>query len=122
MEIRLTLISAATATQSPKITKLKNLINAGFNPFNREELSLIPTACVYKPRLVNFITSPITIIHATAIKNGVGIGIPGIKPPKYPNDGSLITGKHCVRDFWESVMAVWLMESAVTAVVTHGQP
>ena len=31
-------------------------------------------------------------------------------------------GKHCVRDFWERVMAVWLMESAVTAVVTHGQP
>ena len=68
------------------------ILVAGFNPFNREELSLIPTACVYKPRLVNFITSPITIIHATAIKNGVGIGIPGIKPPKYPNDGSLITG------------------------------
>lgn len=34
----------------------------------------------------------------------------------------IITGKHCVRDFWERVMAVWLMESAVTAVVTHGQP
>ena len=33
----------------------------------------------------------------------------------------IITGKHCVRDFWERVMAVWLMESAVTAVVTHGQ-
>ena len=26
------------------------------------------------------------------------------------------------QDFWERVMAVWLMESAVTAVVTHGQP
>lgn len=34
----------------------------------------------------------------------------------------IITGKHCVRDFWERVMAVWLMESVVTAVVTHGQP
>ena len=34
----------------------------------------------------------------------------------------IITGKHCVRDFWERVMAVWLMESAVTAVDTHGQP
>lgn len=34
----------------------------------------------------------------------------------------IITGRHCVRDFWERVMAVWLMESAVTAVVTHGQP
>ena len=33
----------------------------------------------------------------------------------------IITGKHCVRDFWERVMAVWLMESAVTAVVTHAQ-
>lgn len=34
----------------------------------------------------------------------------------------IITGKHCAKDFWERVMAVWLMESAVTAVVTHGQP
>lgn len=34
----------------------------------------------------------------------------------------IITGKHCAKDFWERVMAVWLMESAVTAVVTHAQP
>lgn len=34
----------------------------------------------------------------------------------------IITGKHCAKDFWERVMAVWLMESAVTAVVTRGQP
>ena len=91
-EIRLTLISPATATQSPKITKLKNLINAGFRPFNLEECSLIPTACVYNLRFVNFMTNAITIIHATAMKNGVGIGIPGINPPKYANVGSLTTG------------------------------
>ena len=75
-EIRLTLISPATATQSPKITKLKNLINAGFRPFNLEECSLIPTACVYNLRFVNFMASAITIIHATAMKNGVLAGYP----------------------------------------------
>ena len=85
-------MSAATATQRPRITKLKNLMNAGFNPFKRDELSLMPTACVYNPRFVNFITSAITMTHANAIKNGVGIGIPGINPPKYPKEGSLITG------------------------------
>ena len=31
---RLTLISAATATHSPRITKVRNLINVGFSPFN----------------------------------------------------------------------------------------
>ena len=34
---RLTLISAATATHSPRITKVRNLINVGFSPFNLEE-------------------------------------------------------------------------------------
>lgn len=30
--------------------------------------------------------------------------------------------KTLCKGFWERVMAVWLMESAVTAVDTHGQP
>ena len=33
-----------------------------------------------------------TIMQATAMKNGVGIGIPGMNPPKYVNVGSLTTG------------------------------
>ena len=81
-ERRLTLISPATATHKPRITNVRNLIKAGFKPFNLEELSLIPTDCTYNPRVVNFKTSAMTIIHATAMKNGVGIGIPGINPPK----------------------------------------
>ena len=89
---RLTLISPATATHNPRITKVINLINAGFNPFNLEELSLIPTACVYNPRLVNFKTRAMMIIQITAIKNGVGIGTPGINPPKYLKVGSLMIG------------------------------
>ena len=89
---RLTLISAATATQSPRITKDKNLINAGFKPFNLEDFSLIPTACVYSPSVVNFSTRAIMIMQITAMKNGVGIGIPGINPPKYVKVTSLTIG------------------------------
>ena len=37
-ESRLTLISPATATHKPRITNVKNLMNAGFKPFNFEEL------------------------------------------------------------------------------------
>ena len=80
-ERRLTLIRPATATHKPRITKAKNLMTAGFNPFNLEEFSLIPTVCVYNPRFVNRNTSEMTITHAIAIKNGDGIGMPGIKPP-----------------------------------------
>ena len=77
-EIRLTLINAATAPHTPRITKVRNLMKAGFKPFNREELSLIPTDCVYNPKVVNFNTNQTKIMHATAIRNGVGIGIPQI--------------------------------------------
>ena len=38
------------------------------------------------------------------------------------NHTAVVAQDHCVRDFWERVMAAWLMESAVTAVDTHGQP
>ena len=41
---RLTLISPTTATHSPSSTKEKNLMNAGFKPFNLDELALIPIA------------------------------------------------------------------------------
>ena len=85
-------MSPATATQSPRITKVRNLINAGFKPFSLEELSLIPTACVYSPRFVNFKTNTVTRIHAAAMKTGVGIGIPGMKPPNTAKDGSLTIG------------------------------
>ena len=89
---RLTLMSPATATQSPRITKVRNLINAGFKPFSLEELSLIPTAYVYSPRFVNFKTNTVTRIHAAAMKTGVGIGIPGMKPPNTAKVASLTIG------------------------------
>ena len=46
------------------------------------------TACVYRPRFVNLRISAITIIHAITMNTVVGIGIPGITPPKYANLGS----------------------------------
>ena len=67
-------------------------MNAGFKPFNLEELSLIPTACVYRPRVVKRSTNAIIIMHPNAMKIGVGMGIPGKNPPYYANFGSLITG------------------------------
>ena len=42
------------------------------------------------------------IIHATAMKNGVGIGIPGIKLPKIANPSSVTTGS------W-----FWLIHAAI---------
>ena len=79
---RLTLISAATATHNPRITNVRNLMKAGFRPLSLEEFSLIPTDWVYSPNVVNFNTRKITSTQAAAMKNGVGMGIPGINPPK----------------------------------------
>ena len=81
LPIRLTLIKPQTATHAPRITKVINFTSLGLIPFNLEELSLMPTAWEYKPSVVKRSTNAIAIIHATAIKNGVGIGMPGINPP-----------------------------------------
>ena len=53
----------------------------GLIPLSLDELSLIPTACVYNPKFVNLRTSAIIMIHAIAINTVVGTGIPGMNPP-----------------------------------------
>ena len=67
-------------------------MKAGFRPFSLDEFSLIPTASVYSLRFVKRSTNAITITQIIAIKNGVGIGIPGINPPKYVKVVSLTIG------------------------------
>lgn len=82
VERRLVLIQGHHRHAQAQDTKLSHLIKVGFRPLSREELALIPTAWVYRPRLVNFSTSIVMITHTTARKKGVGTGIPGMKPPK----------------------------------------
>ena len=52
----------------------------------------MPTDWVYSRRVVNFITRAMIIMQAMAMNTGVGMGMPGMKPPNTAKVGSLSTG------------------------------
>src|SRR5665647_920740 len=60
----------AIPTQRPNIANVNNLILAGLRPLRLEALSLMPTARVYSPRLVNFNTRTVTAITTIVMSIG----------------------------------------------------
>ena len=79
--MRLTPMQPAMETQTPSIMNARNFMPTALMPLRRADFSLMPTACVYRPRLVKRSTNDTTIANAITIKIGVGIGIPGMKLP-----------------------------------------
>ena len=55
-------------------------------PTSRPAFGFMPTVSIYMPSAVFLSSSVVAMTKAAAIKTGVGMTTPGIKPPMYLND------------------------------------